>query len=68
VTIRRVSSSELKKVGRPGARVEAGVPARIGGVLGPFWNFVRRTIQRFNRELTNDHSKEFEKAVVNKFK
>lgn len=69
MTIQRVEQQrkELKKIGRPGLEGAGAIPSGISPVLRSAWNFVRDTINKYNRELTEDHAKEFEKAVVKKF-
>jgi hypothetical protein len=52
VTIRRIDSKELKKIGRPGVTgAEEAPPAGISPILRSSWKFANDTAKRFSQEL-----------------
>ncbi len=55
MSIRRIESNELKKVGRPGvSKPEEAPPTGISPILRASWQFARDTAKRFSEELGTD--------------
>jgi len=55
VSIRRIESNELKKVGRPGVtKPEEAPPTGISPILRASWPFAKKTAERFSEELGAD--------------
>ncbi len=55
MSIRKLESNELKKVGRPGVtRPEEAPPTGISPILRASWKFARDTANRFSEELGTD--------------
>lgn len=63
----RIERYELRKIARPGAKVEAAAPAGILPILRASWQFARDMAKRFSQELNADHSEEFLKNLPKKF-
>lgn len=68
VTIKRIESKEIRKIGRPGVSgPEEAPPSGIAPVLRNSWRFARDTAKRFSREMLSDRTNEFLKNLAKKF-
>ena len=55
MTIRRIESKEIRKIGRPGVTgAEEAPPAGISPILRASWRFASDTAKRFSQELETD--------------
>ncbi|MBN3033166.1 MAG: hypothetical protein JW873_03635 [Candidatus Saganbacteria bacterium] len=55
MTIRRIESKEIRKIGRPGVTgPEAAPPAGLSPILRAAWPFAKKTAARFSEELSPD--------------
>lgn len=55
MSIRRIESNELKKVGRPGvSKPEEAPPTGISPILRASWKFASDTARRYSQELNAD--------------
>ncbi|MBI5078745.1 hypothetical protein HZB08_01840 [Candidatus Saganbacteria bacterium] len=66
MTVKRVETNELRKIGRPGVPSEP-IPAGISPILRASWQFARGMAQRFSRELLSDRTKEFLDKLSKRF-
>jgi hypothetical protein len=68
VTIRRIDTKELRKIGRPGVTgAEEAPPAGISPILRASWKFASDTAKRFSKELGADRTHEFLKNLAKRF-
>jgi hypothetical protein len=68
VTIRKIESNELKKIGRPGLKAAEGAPpSGLAPILRASWNFARDTARRFSKELITDRTEKFLNEMAKRF-
>ena len=53
MSIKRIDTNELRKVGRPGVgKPEEAPPTGISPILRTSWPFAKKTAERFSEELS----------------
>jgi hypothetical protein len=68
VSIRRIESKGIRKIGRPGVTgAEEAPPAGLSPILRASWKFASDTAKRFSKELGADRTGEFLKNLVKRF-